>query len=52
MPNAAVVVVKPEDEVTAEAFNAWLAQLQSGEPVHLHVTATQRLAEARAAGEV
>ncbi len=52
MPNAAVVVVNSDDEVTAEAFNAWLAQLQSGEPVHLDVTAAQTLAEARAAGEV
>ena len=52
MPSAAVVVVNPDDEVTAEAFNAWLAQLQSGEPLHLDVTAAQTLAEARAAGEV
>lgn len=52
MPNAAVVVVNPDDEVTAKAFNAWLAQLQSGEPVHLDVTAAQTLAEAHAAGEV
>ncbi len=53
MPNTAVVVVNSEDEVTAEAFNnAWLAQLQSGEPLHVNVTAAQTLAEACAAGEV
>jgi len=47
-----VVVVNPEDEVTPEAFNAWLDQLQRGEPVDLRVTAAETLAEARAAGEV
>ena len=52
LPDPAVVIVNPDDEVTAEAFRAWLDQLQSGEPVHLDVTAAQTLAEARAAGEV
>ena len=52
MPDPAVVVVNPDDEVTSEAFSLWLDQLQSGDPVHLSVTAAQTLAEARAAGEV
>ena len=52
LPDAAVVLVNPDDEVTAEAFSAWLAQLQSGQPLNLDVTAAQTLAEARAAGEV
>jgi hypothetical protein len=46
-----VVVVNP-DNVTPEAFRAWLDQRQSGEPLHLGVTAAQTLADARAAGEV
>jgi hypothetical protein len=48
----AVVVVNSDVEVTAEAFNAWLEELQSGEPLQLSVTAAQTLSEARAAGEV
>lgn len=52
LPDPAVVVVKPDDEVTPEAFREWLDQLQSGEPTRLDVTAAQTLAEARAAGEV
>ncbi len=52
LPDPAVVVVNPDDEVTSEAFSVWLDQRQSGEPVHLSVTAAQTLAEARAAGEV
>lgn len=48
----AVVVVNPDDEVTPEAFWAWLDQVQSSEPLHLPVTAAETLAEARAAGEV
>jgi hypothetical protein len=52
VPDPAVVVVNPDDEVTPEAFRAWLDQLQSGEPLDLGVTAAQTLAEARAAGEV
>lgn len=46
--DAAVVIVNPDDDVTPEAFNAWLDQLQTGEPRRLNVTA----AEARASGEV
>ena len=52
LPDPAVVVVNPDDEVTPEAFRAWLDQRQSGEPLHLGVPATQTLAEARVAGEV
>jgi hypothetical protein len=52
LPDPAVVVVNPDDDVTSEAFHAWLDQLQSGDPVHLGVTAAQTLAEGRAAGEV
>ena len=48
----AVVIVNPDDEVTPAAFNAWLDQLQTGEPLDLGVTAVDTLAEARAAGEV
>ncbi len=47
-----VVVVNPDDQVTPETFREWLDQLQSGEPLHLGVTAAQTLADARAAGEV
>jgi hypothetical protein len=52
LPDPAVVIVNPDDEVSPEAFLAWLDQLQHGEPLHLGVTAAQTLAEARAAGEV
>lgn len=48
----AVVVVNPDDEVTPEAFTAWLDQLKAGEPIELGVTAAETLAEARTAGEV
>jgi len=33
VPDPAVVVVNPDDEVTPEAFCEWLDQLQSGEPI-------------------
>src|SRR5512144_2358634 len=47
------LVPGPADEdVTPEAFTAWLDQLQVGEPLRLGVTAADTLAEARAAGEV
>ena len=52
MPDPAVMVVNPDDDVTPEAFRDWLDQLQSGEPLDLGVTAAQTLADARAAGEV
>ena len=48
----AVVVVNPDDDVSPAAFNAWLSQLQSGEPLNLGITAADTLAQARAAGEV
>jgi hypothetical protein len=47
-----VVVINPDDDVTPEAFRAWLDELQSGEPLDLPVSAAATLAEARAAGEV
>ncbi|MGH9103489.1 MAG: hypothetical protein ACRDYD_11000 [Acidimicrobiales bacterium] len=47
-----VMVVNPGDEVTPEAFRAWLDQLQAGEPIELEVSAADTLLEARAAGEV
>ena len=51
-PIPAVVVVNPDDEVTPEAFAAWLDRRQVGEPVDPGVKAADTLAEARAAGEV
>jgi hypothetical protein len=50
--HAAVVVSNPDDEVTAEAFAAWLEEVQSGEPLELPVSAAETLAQARMAGEV
>lgn len=47
-----VVVVNPDDEVTAEAFAAWLDRRAGLEPVDPGVKAAETLAEARAAGEV
>jgi hypothetical protein len=47
-----VVADTADDDVTPEAFEAWLDQLQVGEPLRLDVTAAETLAEARAAGEV
>ena len=52
LPDPAVVVDNPDDEVTPEGFRAWLDQVQSGEPLGPAVTAAQTLADARAAGEV
>ncbi len=52
VPDRAVVLVNPDDEVTAERFRAWLDERQSGEPLDLAVTAAETLAEARADGEV
>jgi hypothetical protein len=46
-----VVVVNPDDDVTAETFRAWLDRRQSGDPVDPGVRAADTLAEARAAGE-
>lgn len=47
----AVVVLNPDDEVTAEMFAAWLDRRQVGEPIDPGVSAAETLAEARAAGE-
>jgi hypothetical protein len=51
-PDPAVVLLNPDDEVTAESFNTWLDRRQAGEPVDPGVRAAETLAEARAAGEV
>ncbi len=48
----AVVVLNPDDEVTAELFAAWLDRRQAGEPVDPGVSAAETLTEARSAGEV
>ncbi len=47
----AVVVLNPDDEVSPEAFVAWLDRRQAGQPVDPGVTAAETLAEARATGE-
>lgn len=47
----AVVVLNPDDEVTAETFAAWLDRRQAGEPVDPGISAAETLAEARASGE-
>lgn len=47
----ALVVLNPDDEVTAETFAAWLDRPQAGEPVDPGISATETLAEARASGE-
>jgi hypothetical protein len=52
LPNdPAVVVTNPDDEVTVEAFQAWLDRRQAGEPVESRVRAADTLAEVRALGE-
>jgi hypothetical protein len=50
--NPAVVVLNPDDDVTAESFTAWLDRRQAGDPFEPGVRAAETLAEARAAGEV
>jgi hypothetical protein len=45
-----VVVLNPDDDVTAEAFAAWLDRRQRGEPVDPGVRAAETLADG--AGEV
>lgn len=47
----AVVLVNPDDAVTADAFNAWLDRRQFGRPAEPGITAADTLAEARTAGE-
>jgi hypothetical protein len=47
-----VVVVNPDDEVTAESFAAWLDRRRAGVPVDPGVRAADTRAEARTAGEV
>lgn len=46
-----MVVVNPDDEVTAEAFATWLDRRQVGDPVDPGVTAADTLEEIRASGE-
>lgn len=46
------VLDNTDEDVTPEAFRAWLDQLQVGEPLRLGVTAAETLAQARAVGEV
>ena len=48
----AVVVLNPDDDVTAGSFAAWLDRRQVGEPLDPGVRASETLADARAAGEV
>jgi hypothetical protein len=47
----AVVVTNPDDDVTAEAFRAWLDRRQASEPTSPAVRAVDTLAELRALGE-
>ncbi len=47
----AVVVLNPDDEVTAASFAAWLDRRQAGDPVDPGVTAAETLTEARSSGE-
>jgi hypothetical protein len=47
----AVVVLNPDDEVTPDAFAAWLDRRQAGEPVDPGISAAETLAEARASGD-
>lgn len=48
----AVIVLNPEDEVTAGSFSAWLDRRQAGAPLDPGVRASDTLADARASGEV
>jgi hypothetical protein len=46
-----VVVINPDEAVTAESFEAWLERRQAGAPSDPGVTAAETLAEVRTAGE-
>lgn len=46
-PESGLLVVNPDDEVTPEAFAAWLDRRQAGEPISLSVSAADTLAEIR-----
>ena len=50
-PDSAVVMVSPDDAVSAESFSAWLDRRQAGQPSDPGLTAAETLAEVRAAGE-
>ena len=47
----AIVLLNPDDEVTPQAFQAWLNRRQAGEPIAPLVTAAETLDEARRAEE-
>ncbi len=47
----AVVVLNPDDEVSAESFAAWLDHRQVGDPVDPGITAAETLTEIRTTGE-
>lgn len=49
--DSAVVVVNPDDSVTAEAFTAWLDERAALEPADPDVTAAETLREVLAADE-
>ena len=51
IPDPAVVVVNPDDVVTAESFTVWLDGRQVGRPSDPPVTAAETLAQARRTGE-
>ncbi len=51
LSDPALVLVNPDDAVSAESFNAWLDKRQAGRPTDPGLTAAETLAEARAAGE-
>jgi hypothetical protein len=40
----AVVLINPDDDVTPEAFFAWLDEIEREEPLDLRVTAAETLA--------
>jgi hypothetical protein len=46
-----VVVTNPDDDVSADAFRAWLDHRQMGEPANPGVRAADTLAEIRSPGE-
>jgi hypothetical protein len=51
VPNPAVVVVNPDDDITPEAFAAWLRRRRGAAPLTPAVTAAETLAEIRAEDE-
>lgn len=49
--NPAIVVLNPDDDVTVDAFTAWLDAREASDPVDPGVSAAETLAEARTTGE-